>query len=127
MDARSMIVSKGAAMDEPSRLDLLDIGTRWQHYSELRELFALGIEILKNLPVKSSIDEHRRVKLEHAVEMIDGRLSLLSDYVHETTFGSRLRSSIEHDVDALYKQFKREREANDQDEHGAGASPNPIT
>jgi hypothetical protein len=112
---------KGGAMEEPPRLGLQDVGTRWEHYSELRELFALGIEILKNLPVKSSIDEHRRVKLEHAVEMIDGRLSLLSDYVHETTFGSKLRNTIEHEVDNLYLKMKREREIHDKEnEHGAG-------
>jgi hypothetical protein len=108
------------ASDEPQRLDLLDVGTRWQHYAELRELFALGIEILKHLHVKSSMDYDRQRKLEHAVEMIDGRLSLLSDYVHETTFGSKLRNTIEHEVDNLYLKMKREREIHDKEsEHGA--------
>ena len=96
-------------MADPQRLDLLEVGTRWAHYSELRELFSVGIEILKHLTVKYSSDQERQKKLENAVELIDGRISLLSDYTSNTTYGSKLRQVVDGDVDSLYRKMKRER------------------
>ena len=49
--------------EEHSKPDLLEMGTRWQHYVELRDLFADGIEIIKRMTIKSSADAVKRVKL----------------------------------------------------------------
>ena len=91
---------------EGLKLNLLGSGTRYQHYSELRDVFAVGIEILKNLTVKSSKDNDRRVKLEYAVEMIDSRLDFLSDRERKTAWGSHIRAAIDEDVDDLYREMK---------------------
>lgn len=93
-------------MDE--RLGLQETGTRWEHYSELRELFACGIEILKNLSVKSPTDREKQKKLEGAVELLDGRINLLADYHFHTTYGSKLRAIVDFDVDAMYRRMKKE-------------------
>ena len=97
-------------IDEPKRLDLKELGTRWEHYSELRELFAIGIEILKHLTVRSPSDRDKQRKLESAVEMIDGRINLLADYTFQTTYGSKLRAVVDGDVDNIYRKLKRENE-----------------
>ena len=96
-------------MSEP-RLSLMDKGTRWDHYSELRELFSIGIEILKNVRIKSSTDQLKRAQLQGVVELIDGRINLLSDFHFKTTFGSLLRGTVDGDVDSLYRAMKRGRE-----------------
>jgi len=67
--------------EEHSKPDLLEMGTRWQHYVELRDLFADGIEIIKRMTIKSSADAVKRVKLEAAVELLNARLNLLSDFL----------------------------------------------
>lgn len=101
-------------MEDPQRLDLQETGTRWDHYSELRELFACGIEILKNLNVKSTADAVKREKLEHAVEMLDGRIALLSDYARKTGWNSpdryALREVIDSDVSRMFAEMKIARE-----------------
>ena len=96
-------------MSDP-RLSLLDTGTRWEHYSELRELFACGIEIIKNLHYKSTVDNAKLAKLESAVELLDARINLLADYTFQTTFGSKLRATVDRDVDRIYKTLKKEAE-----------------
>jgi hypothetical protein len=95
--------------EEHSKPDLLEMGTRWQHYVELRDLFADGIEIIKRMTIKSSADAVKRVKLEAAVELLNARLNLLSDFIYNTTSGSKLRSVIENDVDTIYRRLKMER------------------
>ena len=97
-------------MVEEPRLSLQGIGTRWQHYSELRELFATGLEILNHLHVKSASDQKKRIQLEGAVELLDARINLLSDFHFQTTYGSKLRQVIDGDVDNIYRKSKRERE-----------------
>jgi hypothetical protein len=94
-------------MEEP-KMSLLEMGTRWSHYSELRELFACGIEILKNLSVKSPTDRDKLRKLEGAVELLDGRINLLADYHFNTTYGSKLRGVIDGEVDNIFRKNKRE-------------------
>jgi hypothetical protein len=88
----------------------MDVGTRWEHYSELRELFSIGIEILKNVRIKSSTDQLKRAQLEGAVELIDARINLLSDFHFKTTYGSPLRGVVDGEVDNLFRAMKRGRE-----------------
>jgi 4-hydroxy-3-methylbut-2-en-1-yl diphosphate synthase IspG/GcpE len=97
-------------MIEEPRPSLLDTGTRWQHYSELRDLFATGIEILKHVHVKSAADQKKRAQLEGAVELLDARIDLLADFHFQTTYGSKLRKVIDNDVDDIYENMKLDRE-----------------
>jgi hypothetical protein len=116
--------------EEHSKPDLLEMGTRWQHYVELRDLFADGIEIIKRMTIKSSADAVKRVKLEAAVELLNARLNLLSDFLYNTTSGSKLRSVIENDVDTIYRKLKMERlnaEKAKKSEDDDGESPADYT
>jgi hypothetical protein len=96
-------------MSEPSlKPDLFEKGTRWEHYTELRDLFASGVEILKTLKVKSRADQEKQSKLQHAVEMIEGRLNYITDYTQKTSWGSNLRMTVDGDVDDMFRKMKRE-------------------
>jgi uncharacterized radical SAM superfamily protein len=97
-------------MSDSPKLALLEVGTRWAHYAELRELFACGVEILSHLTIVSGADQTKLRDLEGAVRLLDTRINLLADYVFQTTYGSKLRQVIDGDVDNLYRKMKRERE-----------------
>jgi hypothetical protein len=105
-----------------SKLDLMAMGTRYEHYSELRDLFAVGIEIITNMHVKTSGDAIKKTKLEGAVELLEARLNLLSDFIYNSTYGSKLRGVIDGDVDNLYRKMKLER-AHDEATKTDGESP----
>lgn len=64
------------------RLDLTQVGTRYDHYMELKEVFMLGIEVIDGMRphLVSEADRRTKVKLEAAVELIDRRLKYLSDF-----------------------------------------------
>ena len=64
------------------RPDLSHVGTRYEHYQELRELYAEGAEILRNLSPNLKFDkDYTKQKLfEEMVKLIDGRLELLGNY-----------------------------------------------
>jgi hypothetical protein len=96
--------------DESLKPNLLEKGTRWDHYNELRDLFASGVEVLKTLRVKSRSDQERQAKLEHAVEMIEGRLNFITDFTQKTGWGSAIRSAVDGDIDNMYRKMKVERE-----------------
>ena len=96
-------------MEEP-KMSLLEMGTRWSHYSELRELFACGVEILKNITIKSPTDRDKLKKLEGAVELLDGRINLLADFHFNTTYDSKLRGVVDGEIDNIYRKNKRENE-----------------
>src|ERR1039458_8534947 len=107
----------GRDIDDPApKLNLLETGTRWAHYAELRDLFTTGIEIINNMTTKSSGDQLKRVKLEGAVEMLDARINLLSDFLYNTTYGSKLRGIIDCDVTNLYRTMTLEKEIKDEKE-----------
>jgi 4-hydroxy-3-methylbut-2-en-1-yl diphosphate synthase IspG/GcpE len=110
-----------------TRLGLLELGTRWEHYAEIRELFACGVEILKNLSVKSITDRDKLKKLEGAVELLDGRINLLADFHFQTTYGSKLRQVIDGDVDNIYRKNKRDDAKNKVDDDSEGSQANPST
>lgn len=102
-----------SAEDLTLKLDLMETGTRWAHYSELRELFAYGVEIIKNMHVKSSGDQEKQKKLEGAIELLDARINLLSDFSFNTTYGSKLRAVIETEIDPMYRRMRVENQIND--------------
>src|ERR1039458_2833506 len=87
----------GRDIDDPApKLNLLETGTRWAHYAELRDLFTTGIEIINNMTTKSSGDQLKRVKLEGAVEMLDARINLLSDFLYNTEEHTSELQSLRH-------------------------------
>ena len=81
--------------------NLDDIGTRYRHYSDLREVFALGVEILKGLTgnMMGSEERARLQSLTSAVREIDKRIDALSGY--EALI--RPRGLIANEIDALPK------------------------
>jgi hypothetical protein len=96
--------------DESLKPNLLEKGTRWDHYNELRDLFASGVEILSTLKVKTSSDQDKMVKLRHAAEMIEGRLNYITDFTQKTGWSSPIRLVVDGEVDNLYRKMKHERE-----------------
>ena len=98
-------------MEDPIlKPNLFEKGTRWDHYNELRDVFASGVEILNQLKVKSLGDRKKQLQLQNAVEMIEGRINYITDYTRETSWGSPVRSAIDGDVDNIYRKMKLERE-----------------
>lgn len=90
-----------------SKPDLLEQGTRYDHYVELREVFASGIEVISN-QIKRGRDVMQdrvlKVKLEGAVEVINKRLSYLSNYERETIYSARLPETL--------REIEEDRKAN---------------
>ena len=67
----------------PSRLpDLREIGSRYSHYAELRDVFADGVEVVKSALKyhESASDRERLISLQHAVKEIEGRMATLSNF-----------------------------------------------
>lgn len=88
--------------DKPKIQTLEDIGTRYEFYMDLREIFADGVEILKNvLSVHPSETEKRRIEsLQHAVDEIDNRLEVLAGFeVKMTRWGL-----IAREIESVYQQ-----------------------
>ena len=55
-------------MEDPSlKPNLFEKGTRWDHYNELRDVFASGVEILNQLKVKSLGDRKKQLQLQLAL------------------------------------------------------------
>lgn len=63
-----------------TKLDLLEKGTRYDHYTELKEVFMLGIAVIDGMQRPSPSDKKTKVKLEAAVDLIEMRLRYLADY-----------------------------------------------
>lgn len=79
-----------------SKPDLMATGTRYDHYVELREVFALGGEVIDGLEKTNRIceaDKVLRTKLQGAVEVINKRLSYLSNYEMLTVYSSPLATT----------------------------------
>jgi hypothetical protein len=83
-------------MEAKEVINLDDIGRRYDHYMELREIFAEGVEILKNsLAVSHSLTSVVRMKsLQCAVEEVDGRLNTLSGLIRFTDRWSNLAKEV---------------------------------
>jgi hypothetical protein len=84
-------------MDSPStKLDLMETGTRYDHYMELVEAFNLGIETVNNMKEshRSTLDIEIRGRLKVTVEMIEKRINYLSGFSTETRPGSDLDRTV---------------------------------
>jgi hypothetical protein len=69
--------------DKPKIMTLDDVGTLYAHYSELRELFAEGVEIVKRAMTyqpNNDMNKRRVESLQHAVNEIDRRIEVLAGY-----------------------------------------------
>jgi hypothetical protein len=78
-------------LDDVKVPSLGELGTRYTHYMELREIFSDGVEILKNAIAvhASEADEKRVQSLQHAAEEVDNRLEVLAGYeVRMSRWGS---------------------------------------
>lgn len=67
------------------RLDLMETGTRYDHYMELRDVFTEGIEMLKQMSsMHKGVKEWEKQKtLEAAVRHIEGRIEYLADFQNQ--------------------------------------------
>jgi len=99
-------------MPDPLKLDLMETGTRWEHYAELLDLFAEGIEVLKRGNFRTPADRSQQVRLEHAVEVISGRLDFLAGTTAGTAYGSPLRKVIDREIEPLMSELKIEEAEN---------------
>jgi hypothetical protein len=82
----------------PPRLpDLREIGSRYSHYAELRDVFADGVEVVKSALKyhESASDRERLVSLQHAVKEIEGRLATLSNFDDIAVSWGRLGREID--------------------------------
>ena len=81
-----MDVRKAVMDSNGKRLNLKEMGTRYDHYMELREVFMDGIDVLTrmNQSFISDADKIVKTKLTHTVEMITRRLDNLSDFADKT-------------------------------------------
>lgn len=86
----------GVPKEIETRLDLLAVGTRFDHYCELKEIFAEGLDILETMKgtYNSVSDNKKRVELKAAVDLITTRLELLSGFERKTSANSRLAETI---------------------------------
>ena len=69
--------------DKPKILSLDDAGTRYEHYRELRDLFADGVEVVKTAMTyqpDNAMNKRRLESLQHAINEIDHRIEVLSGY-----------------------------------------------
>lgn len=65
-----------------SKLDLMERGTRFEHYYELKEVFLLGIDVIDRMNPRylTESDKLMRTNLTTTVEMIEKRLAYLTNY-----------------------------------------------
>jgi hypothetical protein len=84
-------------MDFASKLNLEEVGRRYDHYMELKEVFLLGINVIDRMQPRyvSEADKTTKRELETAVKMIDKRLSYLTDYSTATSNYSDLAREID--------------------------------
>lgn len=81
------------------KIDLRQVGTRYDHYMELKEVFMLGVEVINGMSPQYVSDGDRRTKakLEIAIECIDRRLKFLSDFDNKIfSVGREVRAAGVH-------------------------------
>jgi hypothetical protein len=83
--------------DPPKIMRLEEVGTRYDHYMELKEIFADGVEIVKGaLSIHSTVaDRARLISLQNAVQEIENRLEVLSGYREKMTRWGTLGTTID--------------------------------
>ena len=96
--------------DKPKILSLDDAGTRYEHYRELRDLFADGVEVVKTAMTyqpDNTMNKRRLESLQHAINEIDHRIEVLSGYDEHANrwskFGREL-DSIKPNVTVLLSE-----------------------
>ncbi len=85
---------------KPEMLDLMETGTRYEHYQELKEIFMRGIEEIARLTWKAPDDLATSDEMKIAVKLIQKRLDFLSNREKKTAYSSELAQTlreIEHD------------------------------
>lgn len=84
-------------MDKPAKLDLVEQGTRFDHYMELRDTFAEAVVALENsLKLEENLTTRENIKkLKSAVDLIEGRVNFLSDFSKLTTRYSTLGQTLD--------------------------------
>lgn len=100
-------------MNPDVKLDLVEKGTRYDHYMELHEVFSTGIDIIDKMAPQylSPSDRQLRVKLAGAVECIDKRLAKLADYSGKMQSWANLPRAMEEAArigKEAGEKFKRE-------------------
>lgn len=70
-----------------SKLNLMETGTRYSHYMELKEVFLLGIDVIDrmNQSYVSDTDKKMKADLTTTVGMIEKRLAYLVSYSTEAS------------------------------------------
>jgi hypothetical protein len=93
-----------------TKRDLQEMGTRYDHYMELKEIFMTGIEVINGM-----VEAHRtpgdtatKKKLEGAVEVIDKQLLYLSDYDKQVVFFADLPKTL-RDIEKERKRVQAAR------------------
>ena len=114
---------------ESRKLDLLEMGTRIDHYDELREIFLDGVEIMKNMnPIYVATgDAERQKSLQSAADEIAKRINVLANFIQETNYNGDFRNEIE-DVHRftrpLLTEGKHVNQADGSDEEGESPQTN---
>jgi hypothetical protein len=84
--------------DKPKVITLADLGTRYDHYAELREIFADGVEVVKQAIIYQPMNEMNKRRLEslqHAVNEIDRRIEVLSGYEEHSARWSKFGRELD--------------------------------
>lgn len=78
-------------------LDLSEVGTRLEHYNELREVFMLAVEMIKGFHPshRTPADDDQQNKYQNAVDAIQGRIDLLAKFPSGSGYGSSLQMTID--------------------------------
>ena len=94
--------------EKPKILTLDEVGTRYNHYQELRELFAEGVEVVKQAMVyqpTNELNKRRAESLQHAVNEIDHRLEVLAGYGDQASRWSKFGRELDSIKPNVTKQL----------------------
>ncbi len=95
--------------EKDSKKGLEEVGTRYSHYMELKEVFMTGIEVIKGMNPNylGDSDNATLVKLQGAVEVINKQLEFLSDYEKKTVFFAELPKTLRDIENARRRKFSK--------------------
>ena len=110
-------------------LDLNEVGTRLDHYNELREVFMLGVELLKGLnPMhRTDADLAKMGKLQNAADAVTGRIDMLAKFPSGSGYGSWLQMTVDmigRNRGLLTGGVKHVNQADGSDAEGEGTQTN---
>ena len=106
-------------------LDLMETGTRLEHYNELREVFMVGVEMLKGMHPghKNDADIAQQTRLEIAAEVITARIDILSEFAKGCGYGKYLQLTV--DTIARNLSLMEGKDEHDSGSQGEGTETNP--